>query len=337
MYTQAHDSTDTIRSLFSLGETTGTLAALLLLFTFALGAGCDLLRPGNGDSKPSEGQVPYQTLEQFFAEQGADRQSFTISAGSNQQVTGDKGIQLYIPANAFVDPDGNPVSGDVELELEEIYSPEAMVKTNATTETASGEPLITGGMFRVEARQDGRELRLPDSSSISVAMPARTNTGNIDRMRLWTSDRSARSQSPNWSPVSEEPTAFLEREDASGDRPTWYTSISDLGFVNCDVFNDETPTARLTIGQSGYAGDPANFRVFVYSADPTGLLSASVENGAFVRSGLPHGSYTVVALGVDEGTQYFGTKDLTLDGDQSVTVDVAPTSTADLEAALSQL
>lgn len=333
MHTQVRTSTDTIRSLFR--GTTTTLVTLLLL-TFAFGTGCDLLRPGSGASEPSEGQVPYQSLDGFFAERGVEGQSFTISADSRQVVTGDKGIKLHVPANAFVDQNGNPVSGSVTLELKEIYSPESMIETNATTETASGEPLITGGMFRIEARQDGEELSLPDSNWVGVEMPARTNTGNINSMRLWTSDRSSVAQDPDWRPVSEESAAFLERE-GEAEEPTWYTSVRDLGFINIDVLNDETPTAELTINQSGYTGDPANFRVFVYSSNPTGLLPASVENGAFVRGDLPTGSYTVVAIGVDEGTQYFGTKEVTLNGDRSVTVDVAPTSTADLEAALSQL
>jgi hypothetical protein len=310
--------------------------AFLLLFALSFGTGCDTLGLGeDGAQKPSEGQVPYVNIGDFFEAQGVDRQSFTISADSNQQVIGDKGIALTIPADAFVDPDGNSVSGSVQLTLEEIYSPADMVRTNALTQTASGDPLITGGMFRVEARQDGQELEL--DGTINVEMPARTETGGITSMPLWTSNRDSRAQDPDWTAMgsAREPSAFLDRDESN--TPTWFTSISELGFINCDAFNDASPTATLTIEQSGFDGSSSDFRVYIYSSTPTGVLSAGADGSAYVRSGLPTGFYTVLALGVDDGTQYFGNREVNLSGDQTVTVSVAPTSTADLNDALSQL
>lgn len=311
-----------------------TFGLVFVLFS-VLTAGCDLLDSGDDAEGPTAGQVPYEGIGDYFEAQGVDRQSFTISADSNQKVTGAEGITLTIPDSSFVDSDGNTVSGSVELTLEEIYSPADMITTNAVTQTANGDPLITGGMFRLEAEQNGQQLGL--DGTIEVAMPARTETGDITSMPLWSSGRTSRSQDPDWTPVgaANEPSAFLERDE--NNTPKWYTSINDLGFINCDAFNDASPTATLTIDQTGFSGSPSDFRVYVYSSDPTGVLSAGVDGGSFVKTGLPHDSYTVIALGVDGGTQYFGTEDVTLTGDQTATVSVAPTDTSDIDSALSQL
>ena len=111
-------------------------------------------------------------------------QEFTINADKGGLITGNEGTVFTIPASAFTDQDGKIISGDVEVMVEEFYKYADMVAANLTT-VSDNKQLLTGGMIRITAKVDGRNLNLRNSKEIKLAMPTSTYD---PEMRLFTSE-----------------------------------------------------------------------------------------------------------------------------------------------------
>ena len=111
-------------------------------------------------------------------------QEFTINADKGGSITGNEGTVFTIPASAFTDQDGKIISGDVEVMVEEFYKYADMVAANLTT-VSDNKQLLTGGMIRISAKVDGKNLNLRNSKEIKLAMPTSTYD---PEMRLFTSE-----------------------------------------------------------------------------------------------------------------------------------------------------
>ncbi len=99
-------------------------------------------------------------------------QEFVLKGNGPQEIAGNRGCQLLIPADAFETVSGRAVpNGEVVFELEE-YPGFAEAITHRLSTLANGELLSSGGMFRIGATSGGEELRLRKDKSIKVRMPS---------------------------------------------------------------------------------------------------------------------------------------------------------------------
>ena len=97
-------------------------------------------------------------------------QFFTIDPTQDTIIESKDGIVFSIPANAFVDKDGNPASGKVTLEVKDALNPADIIQGGLST-TSNGEPLETGGMFYLNARSKEKSLKVDDSKPILADVP----------------------------------------------------------------------------------------------------------------------------------------------------------------------
>lgn len=97
-------------------------------------------------------------------------QYLDINTDADTVVVGNQGLVLVIPAHAFTDENGNPVSGHVQLELKEALDPATIMLSGLSTVSGS-DPLETGGMFYLDARQNGKKLRI-SNEGILAHVPA---------------------------------------------------------------------------------------------------------------------------------------------------------------------
>ena len=90
-------------------------------------------------------------------------QNFTLDASAGGIVTGSQGTKVIIPANS-IGLNGSPVTGDIEIELIEIYDKAAMVLQNKSTKGKRAnndeEALKSAGEFFVNAKQNGTQLEV---------------------------------------------------------------------------------------------------------------------------------------------------------------------------------
>lgn len=96
-----------------------------------------------------------------------DIQHHLVEAQEGKTIEGNDGIVVFIPSDAFVDDNGAIVKGTVDFQLVEALKLEDMVLYNLTTE-ASGKMLETGGMFYVNATQNGTQLNINSERPLYV-------------------------------------------------------------------------------------------------------------------------------------------------------------------------
>ena len=110
-----------------------------------------------------------------------------VNHDTENQIVGDEGVQLSIPANAFTFMDGRtlPTGAQVEVLLEEATKPSSMMAHRLSTNGKGGR-LSTGGMVKVTGIYQGKTLRLAENKAIDVEIP----TGEFDtEMRLYVGER----------------------------------------------------------------------------------------------------------------------------------------------------
>lgn len=105
-----------------------------------------------------------ENKKQLFNTDNIRTQLFSINPQKDNLVKGARGGQFRIPAGAF---EGNE---PVNIELKEIYSPIEILASGLTTES-NGKLLESGGMFYLNAKRNGKELKLlkPIDGSIPAA------------------------------------------------------------------------------------------------------------------------------------------------------------------------
>ncbi len=127
----------------------------LLLFSFLLGA-C---------SKQATTSI---TLN----DDNIQTQSFGFNAAEPNVIRGENGSIFAIPANAFLDSMGNTITGKVDFRLKEANTDLAIVTGNLITQTGN-ELLATGGMYQIEAYQNGNALKLNPEIGIQAYLPSK--------------------------------------------------------------------------------------------------------------------------------------------------------------------
>lgn len=133
---------------------------LLLFFAITFMTSCK----SKEDDDDSESQPDGIALNQRFNDNRNDAvQTFSLDASTGGTVTGSQGTNVIIPANA-IGLNGVAVSGNIDIELIEIYDKAAMVLQNMSTKgkKANGdeEALKSAGEFFVNARQNGTQLEV---------------------------------------------------------------------------------------------------------------------------------------------------------------------------------
>ncbi|KAA3637961.1 MAG: OmpA family protein [Bacteroidetes bacterium] len=97
-------------------------------------------------------------------------QKFQIAAQMDKLLDGNKGGKYLIPANVFVDKNGNPVTDLIDIQLVECFTLGDMISMNLHT-LSDGEILQTGGMFKLTATSNGQAVYLKKDANISVSIP----------------------------------------------------------------------------------------------------------------------------------------------------------------------
>lgn len=95
---------------------------------------------------------------------------FQIDASKEQELIALQGSKLRIPANSFLDEEGNPIK-DVEIRVVEALDFNDFIGNNLAT-ISGDQLLVTGGMLKIEAfSKEGERLSLNSGQSIGIEVP----------------------------------------------------------------------------------------------------------------------------------------------------------------------
>lgn len=115
------------------------------------------------------------SLNSLFEHKGAQSQNFTIDNINTQIITGAQGTKITFNPNSFVTFAGAEVTGNINIELKEIYDKKTMLLSDITTNgllNGQQEPLVSGGEFYVNATQNGIQLKLRQGQKFSAFLPS---------------------------------------------------------------------------------------------------------------------------------------------------------------------
>jgi len=97
-------------------------------------------------------------------------QPFNIKASETQKILGENGTEVLIPANSFIDGFGKLVSGNVEIVIIEAAGLTDFLTCNL--QTLSNDNLLeSAGMIFIDAKSNGKSLRMAEGKKIAVSMP----------------------------------------------------------------------------------------------------------------------------------------------------------------------
>ncbi len=132
-------------------------------------------------------------------------QHFVVNSEATIIVNGRLGTRIEIQPGSLVTMDGETVSGEIEIELKEIYTPAEMIFNNITT-TNNGHLLSSSGMVHIEASASGQDLKVKQGDYIEVRFPMQVET---PYMRAYLGEESA--NGINWELDLDSPdTLFIE-------------------------------------------------------------------------------------------------------------------------------
>lgn len=100
------------------------------------------------------------------------RKPFKISTETPTQIEVNTGTKIVIPQNAFVDGNGNPVTGQVDITYREIKTPVDMLMSGvpmAYDSAGKTYQFVSAGNFELLAFKDGQPLELAQNKTIDIS------------------------------------------------------------------------------------------------------------------------------------------------------------------------
>jgi hypothetical protein len=190
-------------------------------------------------------------------------EEFSLDAATGGIITGTQGTKVEFAPNSF-GISGSPVTGNIIVQLIEIYDKASIVLNNKSTlgERTNGdkEALKSAGEFFINAKQGATELDL--------ITPAKVTSRNINLadadfgMGLFTAGEELNNDE-NWI-EAEEDVEVNEKDGTIGVMVTYSFSLGDFGWSNLDRWYSFTGSkTQLFIDvPEGYNGD--NCAVYLY-------------------------------------------------------------------------
>lgn len=276
--------------------------------------------------------LPFTNLSEFFEEEAPEKQRFSISPNTTQTVTGANGTKLTFYANSFVDAQGNVVTGQVDFELQEIYSKGDMIWSERMTVASNGQLLESGGEFFLSASSGGQEVFLNQDYFMEV--PISNATSSPWQMELFTSTE----MDSTWTPAD---STWVGIDTSTNN---YQFNFDSLTWINCDYF---IGTANTTTGFSvapriASGVNLTDVRAYVVFNNINSVASFyydAATNSFACSYPLPIGeSVTVVIVGMDASQLYLGTLNSSISALTSpLQVPMSPVTQAQLQTAINNL
>jgi hypothetical protein len=205
---------------------------------------------------------------------------FDASAG-NVNFTTVKGVTIYLDTNGLT-LNGNPVTGEIDLKVIEIFDGATMLATGMHTmgKMPDGKHAMmnSGGEFYINATKDGQQLELNGILSLTIPTNLSDDTGGNPDMALW----NFAEEDTVWVPEPQTPTGnggvFLGNGQIGiPGEASYFAYLDHFGWTNVDCFYAD-PRPRTTILASVPTGyDNKNSAVYLHY-DGQGNALALLDN-----------------------------------------------------------
>lgn len=260
-------------------------------------------------------------LRNLFLQNAPAVQSFSFNASSGGYFMGTDGATLMVAPNAFLYQNNMPVTGNITLKLQEVYTKSDMIFAGGYT-TSYGLPLVSGGEINVTAYQGTQELKLAYSGSVYATIPT---TANAPGMKIFR----ASSFGPTRDFVLADTATVAATPDSSMSSFSYGFGLDSLDWSNCDqyfsmfyntntmtdfsvpvpaIFNDTNSMVLITSSYAQFAG-----RIWDYDETTHQFLCNYYR--------LPVGlDFTFTIVSEINGTFYYDSRTVTIQENMIITL-----------------
>ncbi len=312
-----------------------------LLMTLTLLTSCETKDDGDNDFNNAVDIATAQEFKNIKDIALANlTQNFSFNADDgNITLTSANGVQININGNCLT-LNGNPVTGQVQLEYVELFEKGNMLTSNKPTmgTLPNGDKtlLISGGEFFIEATQNGSAL--DTTCGLQLIIPASLTGGADPLMSLWEGEIDA-----------EDNLTWDEVEDATGqggvfvEGSEYYGLLQGFGWSNVDRFYSDPRPKTLIQVQAPIGYNFTNSAVYLsYNGEDSGLAALDTYDGTLNLFSEHYGQIPiglechVIFVTEDNGIWRYAIKPVTIVANDIITFTMDDTTTG-TEATLTAL
>lgn len=283
--------------------------------------------------------IDFASFEELHDSISSDTIRFQIlTAEADTILEGPQGIRLVFPLNSVAGGGGTSVP-PYDVELIEIFRRGNMIAQNIQT-FADDAPLVSGGMFWLRVTDASGNTQ--NLNGVQAILPRQTDADTYENsMQYFVGEDQTTPSGPvlSWGLNEDGEVSFDEGAGTNGE----YTMYNVLnGWSNCDAFYELiTGEATQFSVQVPNANDYTDTKVFFALNDFTTIAALTTEEGDALKTytgSIPEGaSGTIIAISLVEGSLYFASQAVTIEGDDVFTLTVEPGTVPQLEALLASL
>ncbi|PIB32918.1 hypothetical protein BFP78_01245 [Gaetbulibacter sp. 5U11] len=312
-----------------------------LLMTLTLLTSCETKDDGDNDFNNAVDIATAQEFKNIKDIALANlTQNFSFNADDgNITLTSANGVQININGNCLT-LNGNPITGQVQLEYVELFEKGNMLTTNKPTMgmLPNGDKtlLISGGEFFIEATQNGSAL--DTTCGLQLIIPASLTGGADPLMSLWEGEIDA-----------EDNLTWDEVEDATGqggvfvEGSEYYGLLQGFGWSNVDRFYSDPRPKTIIQVQAPIGYNFTNSAVYLsYDGEDSGLAALDTYDGTLNLFSEHYGQIPiglechVIFVTEDNGIWRYAIKPVTIVANDIITFTMDDTTTG-TEATLTAL
>jgi len=282
-------------------------------------------------------EMGYASTADFFLANASPMQIYNVDGSAGGIYTTPKGTVITIPADAFVNQNGDSVFGNVLINFKDVYKKsDMMLNLLSTNLYSSGAPMKSAGMFYFKAVQGMEILGLRPGKSITVAQPLKGLPIDTAMRPYWLMTDGGLS---GWFPIngngSGDPLTYTDSNYIF----TLYEFFGSGTWYNCDnqhVFA-AFPQTTLTLCP------PSDFSVnsivtYLFFSDINATVTVYSNGTNFIYNYAPVGlECTAIAIAIKDQKIYTSFTPITIGANMSVNYLFSETTEADFLAQLNSL
>lgn len=163
----------TVRRNISYVATIGAAAMLALVAYFTIGTGS----MNNVEKEVSKRLLAQPYVNPQFEKLQQDYTSFSVEGTQGGVLEYESGSKVIVPANAFVDKNGQAVSGEVEIRFKEYHDfiDFFLAGIPMKYDSAGAHQLVSAGMIDVQAFQNGEPVALKENKTLDIELVSTIN------------------------------------------------------------------------------------------------------------------------------------------------------------------
>lgn len=317
---------------------------LLLIALLSLGLVTGLVSCSKDDASLNNGSQIF-TIKTLFDGLRSAPQTFTVTAGQTQVITGARGTKITFYPQSFKNANGTPItSGTIKIELIEAYKPSEMIANRVVTTTTDSKLLTSGGSVNIKATMDAKEVM---ATAYGIAFKQDAHSENPMALFYGVPYTDTTGTTTVW---GEDTSGTVDRtiKDSIGQNFYYaFDTCINFNWINCDYFYS-TPGQRTDISVIAPDSSYNLFNTQIYIIFPainavTGMWSYSAASHKFTLGSvgyyIPVGaSVHIVVIGSKNNSYFMDVhQNVVVTNNMSLSFTPTPQSLSAIQAVLSSL